>query len=229
MARVLIVDGHASHTSLAFLDRAAELNIHVVSYPPHTTHAMQGLDVVVFASLKRHWQAVRDQRERETGLGVRKEDFILLYTASGPKRDYRVSNGTQHGRVPQNQLPSRPLQPRESHPRRKPCSSENTSPSLPFSTNDPALYTPTKRAKTMNFLLSKTSASYLVGKSATTTSNAAIPRPVFESPGSELAPDWSVLKRASRVKPVELEQQLAGNCEAADFPPGVEEDVERQE
>ncbi|KIO19766.1 hypothetical protein M407DRAFT_49660, partial [Tulasnella calospora MUT 4182] len=82
LPRVLIVDGHASHTSLTFLDRAAELNIHVVSYPPHTTHAMQGLDVVVFASLKQHWQAVRDQRERETGLGVWKEDFILLYTAA---------------------------------------------------------------------------------------------------------------------------------------------------
>ncbi|KIO25458.1 hypothetical protein M407DRAFT_8361 [Tulasnella calospora MUT 4182] len=54
LPRVLIIDGHASHTSLPFLDRAAELNIH----------------------------AVRDQRERETGLGVRKEDFILLYTAA---------------------------------------------------------------------------------------------------------------------------------------------------
>lgn len=70
LPRVLIIDGHASHTSLAFLDRVAELDIHVVSYPPHTTHALQGLDVVIFACLKRHWQAVRDQRERETGLPV---------------------------------------------------------------------------------------------------------------------------------------------------------------
>lgn len=80
--RVLIVDGQVSHTSLAFLDRAEELGIHVVSYPPHTTHALQGLDVVVFASLKRHWQAVRDARERGTGLPIRKEDFLLLYSAA---------------------------------------------------------------------------------------------------------------------------------------------------
>ncbi|KIO18048.1 hypothetical protein M407DRAFT_84348, partial [Tulasnella calospora MUT 4182] len=82
LRRVLILDGHASHTSLGFLNRAEELGIHVVSYPPHTIHALQGLDVVVFASLKRHWQAVRDAREQETGLPVRKEDFILLYSAA---------------------------------------------------------------------------------------------------------------------------------------------------
>jgi hypothetical protein len=34
---VLMVDGHASHCGLAFLDRAVELNIFVVSYP-HTRH-----------------------------------------------------------------------------------------------------------------------------------------------------------------------------------------------
>ncbi|KIO27370.1 hypothetical protein M407DRAFT_38982, partial [Tulasnella calospora MUT 4182] len=82
LPRVLVLDGHASHTGRAFLDRAEELGIHVVSYPPHTTHALQGLDVVVFASLKRHWQAVHDARERETGLPIQKEDFILLYSAA---------------------------------------------------------------------------------------------------------------------------------------------------
>lgn len=58
--QVLVLDGHVSHTSRPFLDLAEELEIHIVSYPPHTTHALQGLDVVVFASLKRHWQAVWD-------------------------------------------------------------------------------------------------------------------------------------------------------------------------
>lgn len=78
--RVLMVDGHASHCGLAFLERAVELNIFVVSYPPHTTHALQGLDVVVFSSLKHHWQLLREARFRGNGLPVKKEDFLGIYS-----------------------------------------------------------------------------------------------------------------------------------------------------
>jgi hypothetical protein len=40
-ARLLIVDGHASHFTQSFLEYARENNIHVLCLPPHTTHALQ--------------------------------------------------------------------------------------------------------------------------------------------------------------------------------------------
>ncbi|KAG9025499.1 hypothetical protein FS837_004915 [Tulasnella sp. UAMH 9824] len=61
----------------------------------------------------------------------------------------------------------------------------------------------------MNFLLSKTSASYLVKRSTACTSDVAIPGPVFEQPGENLEPDWTILPRASHVDHSQLELQLA--------------------
>ena len=48
----LQLDGHRSHISLAFLLYAKDHDIIVLGYPPHCTHLLQGLDVVVFRSLK---------------------------------------------------------------------------------------------------------------------------------------------------------------------------------
>ncbi|KZV67728.1 DDE-domain-containing protein [Peniophora sp. CONT] len=53
--RLLLVDGHNSHYTEAFLAYAREHRIHVLCYPAHTTHVYQGLDVVVFAKLKTYW------------------------------------------------------------------------------------------------------------------------------------------------------------------------------
>ncbi|KAG8915021.1 hypothetical protein FRC00_008648 [Tulasnella sp. 408] len=64
-----------------------------------------------------------------------------------------------------------------------------TTPVNPFNTNDPSLYTPSKRAKTMNFLLEKTSASFLVEKWGQLTSDKTIPKPIFERPENTLAPN----------------------------------------
>jgi prepilin-type processing-associated H-X9-DG protein len=49
---VLYVDGHASHLTRAFLEHCRNHKIKVLCYPTHTTHLYQGLDVVVFSSLK---------------------------------------------------------------------------------------------------------------------------------------------------------------------------------
>jgi hypothetical protein len=54
--RVLLVDGHSSHYSLPFLRYAKGANIKVLAYPPHCTHALQGLDVVCFAAMKEEWK-----------------------------------------------------------------------------------------------------------------------------------------------------------------------------
>ena len=51
-AWVLLMDGHSSHHTLELLQFSCENNIIVLGYPPHCTHALQGLDVVCFAKMK---------------------------------------------------------------------------------------------------------------------------------------------------------------------------------
>jgi transposase-like protein len=49
--QLLILDGHSSHESLAILELAIQNDIHILSLPPHTTHALQPLDRSVFGPL----------------------------------------------------------------------------------------------------------------------------------------------------------------------------------
>ncbi|THU95545.1 DDE-domain-containing protein, partial [Dendrothele bispora CBS 962.96] len=77
--RLLLVDGHVSHYTGGFLCYARTHDIVVVCYPSHSTHAYQGLDVVIFAVLKQRWTEICDDYERRTGQPVRKEIFLSLY------------------------------------------------------------------------------------------------------------------------------------------------------
>jgi hypothetical protein len=49
--RLLIVDGHSSHLNMAFLNKCDELRILVLILPPHSTHRLQPLDLVLFLAL----------------------------------------------------------------------------------------------------------------------------------------------------------------------------------
>ncbi|KAM3965936.1 uncharacterized protein ACR2FA_012786 [Aphomia sociella] len=49
---LLILDNHASHTSLMVYDFCKQNNIHMLSLPPHTSHRMQPLDHTFFGPLK---------------------------------------------------------------------------------------------------------------------------------------------------------------------------------
>jgi hypothetical protein len=49
----------------------------MVCYPAHTTHVLQGLDVVIFGVLKQTIEC--DRHERETGGKVDKTNFIGIY------------------------------------------------------------------------------------------------------------------------------------------------------
>jgi len=77
-ARLLIIDSHNSHYSFEFLDYARTNEIHVLCYPAHTTHIYQGLDVVIFSILKRHWGEEKTKWE-ENGGNVTKETFLKIY------------------------------------------------------------------------------------------------------------------------------------------------------
>ncbi|EJD35529.1 hypothetical protein AURDEDRAFT_75231, partial [Auricularia subglabra TFB-10046 SS5] len=74
-------DGHGSHLSIEFLRFAREHKICVLCYPPHTTHLLQGLEVVAFAQLKRIYAAEVKSFEEENGSnGLRKKDFAQAWT-----------------------------------------------------------------------------------------------------------------------------------------------------
>lgn len=64
----------------------------------------------------------------------------------------------------------------------------------PLPLPDPALYSPTKRARVMNILLEKTSANHLAG-SLDSGSDGSIPNPVYERLHPDLYPDWFVIRK----------------------------------
>ena len=49
--RLLIVDGHSSHVHMQFMEKCDELRILLLILPPHSTHRLQPLDVLLFAPL----------------------------------------------------------------------------------------------------------------------------------------------------------------------------------
>lgn len=49
--QLLILDSHHSHEVLDMLELAKQQDIHVLAFPPHTTHILQPLDRVVFNPL----------------------------------------------------------------------------------------------------------------------------------------------------------------------------------
>ena len=77
--RLLLVDGHNSHYTRGFLRYARIHRIHILCYPAHGTHVYQGLDVVIFATLKHCWSEERDKWEREHGEGITKQNFLTIY------------------------------------------------------------------------------------------------------------------------------------------------------
>lgn len=76
--RLLLVDGHNSHYTRSFLEYARDHKIAVLCYPSHATHVYQGLDVVVFAPLKRAIRKQRDAHLRE-GESMDKSNFLTIY------------------------------------------------------------------------------------------------------------------------------------------------------
>ncbi|KZV74373.1 DDE-domain-containing protein [Peniophora sp. CONT] len=76
--RVLFLDGHSSHWTVKFLRAAAERQIYCVGYPPHSTHALQGLDVVAFGHLKTMLAAACAELA-EQGIKLSKENFLEVF------------------------------------------------------------------------------------------------------------------------------------------------------
>lgn len=77
--RVLLMDGHSSHYTPELLDFARSNNIIILGYPPHCTHALQGLDVVCFARMKEAWKEEIHEFEDLHRTKVTKGDFTGVF------------------------------------------------------------------------------------------------------------------------------------------------------
>jgi hypothetical protein len=82
--RLLIVDGHASHLTLPFLDYCEKNRILVAILPPHATHRLQPLDVVMFGPLAHQYSAQVDRfmMNCQAITSMAKSDFWPLFLAA---------------------------------------------------------------------------------------------------------------------------------------------------
>ncbi|RAR02191.1 pogo transposable [Stemphylium lycopersici] len=75
--RLLILDGHGSHITADFIDFCDSNRILIAIFPPHSTHSLQPLDVVLFSPLSRYYTSELDRStQRSRGITrVTKQDF----------------------------------------------------------------------------------------------------------------------------------------------------------
>ena len=73
------MDGHNSHYMPELLNYAQENNIEIIGYPPHCTHALQGLDVTCFAKMKECWKEQLHLFEETHGHDINKSDFAKVW------------------------------------------------------------------------------------------------------------------------------------------------------
>jgi len=76
---VLLLDGHKSHYSRDLLFYAHKNNIMILGYPPHCTHALQGLDVVCFARIKEVWKEELNSYEQDHNQSLPKSNFVFVF------------------------------------------------------------------------------------------------------------------------------------------------------
>ena len=76
--RLLIIDGHGSHVTLEFIEYCYQNKILLLILPPHSTHTLQPLDVVMFKSLSSGYsRELSDLTQRSQGFArIRKGDFF---------------------------------------------------------------------------------------------------------------------------------------------------------
>lgn len=89
--RLIIFDGHSTHLSFEFIEYALDHNIILLCYPPHTTHALQGLDVVIFGRFKLDWVDERDKYSSVHSGTIGKHNFLRIFASAYP-RTFTSSN-----------------------------------------------------------------------------------------------------------------------------------------
>jgi hypothetical protein len=77
---LLLLDGHASHIGLELVQLAKENQVHILCFPPHSSHLYQPLDVAVYSPVKYQWKKIVTEHFRSTGFrNVDKDAFAQLF------------------------------------------------------------------------------------------------------------------------------------------------------
>ena len=74
--RLLLLDGYGSHHTLEFINYCDENGIIPFAFPPHTTHILQPLDVVVFQQYKHYHTKAIDIAVRDGCSKITKLEFL---------------------------------------------------------------------------------------------------------------------------------------------------------
>ncbi|KIJ28783.1 hypothetical protein M422DRAFT_189346, partial [Sphaerobolus stellatus SS14] len=77
--RLLLLDGHSSHYPTELLHYAQTVDVLIAGYPSHTTHALQGLDVVCFSRMKDMYRHEVKTFEEENQRKMNKGDFAAVF------------------------------------------------------------------------------------------------------------------------------------------------------
>ncbi|RYP65656.1 hypothetical protein DL771_008208 [Monosporascus sp. 5C6A] len=79
--RLLVIDGHNSHTSEDFMWMCLQNKIYIIFLPAHASHVFQPLDVGVFATLKRKFRYwFRERCYGRTSEVTDKADFLWAFS-----------------------------------------------------------------------------------------------------------------------------------------------------
>ena len=79
--RLLILDGHGSHVTMDFINYCDQNKILLAMFPPHSTHTLQPLDVVMFKPLSTAYsKELTTHLHNSQGLSaIKKSDFFHLF------------------------------------------------------------------------------------------------------------------------------------------------------
>jgi hypothetical protein len=79
--RLLIVDGHGSHLTREFIDICDARKILLAVFPPHSTHTLQLLNVVLFLPLSNYYSQELDRHLHQSQglISVKKGDFFPIF------------------------------------------------------------------------------------------------------------------------------------------------------
>lgn len=83
--RMLILDGHESHTSAEFNQYCKENKIISISMPPHSSHLVQPLDVALYSPLKRAYGKEISDFIRASTNHITKTEFFVAFKAAHDK------------------------------------------------------------------------------------------------------------------------------------------------
>jgi hypothetical protein len=89
--RLLILDGHSSHTTGKFIEFCMKNGIELLLLPPHSTHLLQPLDICIFGPLKSYLQQMTDGYSALTNANFLRSHWTEMYIKAREKA-FRTSN-----------------------------------------------------------------------------------------------------------------------------------------